>query len=109
MSRAIKQFRRDVKVRAILSYADGKFHKGVIYAASNLKYYGLTSANVADFWVLNDDGTYIKKSRGGGKGLKGEYRKRSQKHRFLMVFDKKLNVLWKEQKWVNPEKDKNST
>ena len=104
VSRAIKQFRRDVKVRAILSYADGKFHKGVIYAASNFKYYGLTSANVADFWILNDDGTYTKKSRGGGKGLKGEYRKRSQKHRFLMVFDKKLNVLWKEQKWINPEK-----
>ena len=91
-------------MKAILSYADGKFHKGVIYAASNFKYYGLTSANVSDFWILNDDGTYTKKSRGGGKGLKGEYRKRSQKHRFLMVFDKKLNVLWKEQKWINPEK-----
>jgi hypothetical protein len=53
---------------------------------------------------LNDDGSYTKKSRGGGKGLKGEYRKRSQKHRFLMVFDKKLDVKWKEEKWVNPEK-----
>lgn len=103
VSKAIKQFRKDIKVRAILSYADGQFHKGVIYAASNFKYYGMTSANVADFWILNDDGTYTKKSRGGGKGLKGEYRKRSQKHRFLMVFDKSLKVLWKEEKWTNPQ------
>jgi len=30
------------------------------------------------------------------KGLSGEWRPRSRKHRFVMVFDKTLNVKWEE-------------
>jgi len=98
VSRAIKQFRKDVKVKAILSYADNDFHRGVIYRACNFRYYGLTDKK-KDFYYL--DGT--KHSRGKTKDSAGEWRERSRKHRFLMVFDKNLKVLWEEQKWVNPE------
>ena len=43
LSRSIKELRNSVDVRSILSYADDDHHKGVTYAASNFKYYGLTT------------------------------------------------------------------
>lgn len=42
VSRAIKQLRKETKVRCILSYADSDYHQGIVYKASNFKYYGLT-------------------------------------------------------------------
>lgn len=93
VSRTIKKLKRDFYVRAILSYADNDWHKGTVYKACNFTYYGLT-AQKKDFWILNDDGTYTKHSRGKTKGINGEWRPRSQKHRFLMMFDKKLSCLW---------------
>ena len=94
VSRCIKKFRKDTSVRAILSYADSKHHTGIIYRACNFQYYGLTDPK-KDFYYA--DGT--KHSRGSVKGSEGEWRDRSRKHRYLMVFDKTLNVLWEEQKY----------
>jgi hypothetical protein len=98
VSRCIKKFRKDTEVKAILSYADSSHHSGIIYRATNFKYYGMSESK-KDFYY--EDGT--KHSRGPIKGLKGEWRERSRKHRYLMVFDKELEkkLTWKEEKWIN--------
>jgi|TARA_Y100000310_G_scaffold335469_1_gene417624 hypothetical protein len=93
VSRAIRQLRKGTQVKVILSYADADFHNGTVYKACNFDYYGL-SAPKKDFWIEQPDGTYKKHSRGKTKGVKGEWRPRSRKHRYLIVFDKKLNVRW---------------
>jgi len=49
----------------------------------------------SDFWIKQNDGTYIKHNRGATKHLEGEWRPRSRKHRFLKVFDNTLEVKWK--------------
>ena len=102
MSKAIRQFRRDTEVKAILSYADSDHHSGTIYRACNFKYYGLT-ARKKDFYY--SDGT--KHSRGKVKGSEGEWKDRSRKHRYLMVFDKDLQkrLTWKEESWYNNQDD----
>jgi len=89
VARAIKQLRKDTKVRAIISYADSNFHGGTIYRACNFKYCGLSDRK-KDFYFA--DGT--KHSRGSVKGEEGEWKDRSQKHRYVMVFDKSLDLLW---------------
>jgi hypothetical protein len=89
VSRTIKQLRKDTEVRAIISYADSDFHGGTIYRACNFTYAGLTDAK-KDFYYA--DGT--KHSRGKVKGVEGEWRERSRKHRYVMMFDKKLDLLW---------------
>jgi len=98
VSRCIKRFRKDARVRCILSYADANHHSGVIYRACNFSYYGLTDPK-KDFYY--SDGT--KHSRGSVKGSDGEWKERSRKHRYLMIFDKNLkeSLTWKEQKWYN--------
>jgi hypothetical protein len=93
ISKAIRELRRDTEVKVILSYADSEFHEGTVYKACNFDYYGL-SAPKKDFWIENPDGTFKKHSRGKTKNVKGEWRTRSRKHRYLMIFDKILNVLW---------------
>jgi hypothetical protein len=94
VSRCIRRFRKDATVRAILSYADSSKHTGVIYRACNFQYYGMTSPK-KDFYYA--DGT--KHSRGKVKGAEGEWKERTRKHRYLMIFDKELE---KKLKW---EKD----
>ena len=96
LSRCIRRFRKDATVRAILSYADANHHTGVIYRACNFQYYGLTDPK-KDFYYA--DGT--KHSRGSIRGADGEWRDRSRKHRYLMVFEKGLNPLWKQEKYGN--------
>ena len=98
VSRCIKRFRKDANVRCILSYADSSRHNGTIYRACNFKYYSLSDAK-KDFYY--SDGT--KHSRGSVKGADGEWRDRSRKHRYLMIFDKELKkrLTWKEEKWYN--------
>ena len=98
VSRSIRKLKKSLNVRSILSYADEDFHNGTVYAASNFKYYGLTAAK-SDFWIKQCDGSFKKHSRGKVKGLDGEWRPRTRKHRFLITYDKKLNWLWHEQKW----------
>lgn len=90
VSRCIKRFRKDVNVRAILTYADSNIHSGTIYRACNFTYFGLTDPK-KDFYYA--DGT--KHSRGSVKGVEGEWRDRSRKHRFMIVYDKSLTVKWK--------------
>jgi hypothetical protein len=77
-----------------------------IYRACNFKYYGLTEKR-SDFWIKQPDGSFIKHSRGKTKGVDGEWRERSRKHRFLLVYDRNLTVLWKEvdYKKYNESKD----
>ena len=106
VSRCIKRFRKDAAVSAILSYADANHHSGIIYRACNFSYYGLTNSK-KDFYYA--DGT--KHSRGSVKGAEGEWRDRSRKHRYLMVFDKDLKkrLTWKEEKWYNNQDDTNSS
>jgi hypothetical protein len=96
VSRCIKRFRKDAAVRAILSYADSNHHSGTIYRACNFKYYGLTDPK-KDFYYA--DGT--KHSRGSIRGIDGEWRDRSRKHRYLMVFEKQLKkrLTWEEKRW----------
>ena len=89
VSRSIRQLRKDTEVKAIISYADSDFHNGTIYRACNFKYYGLTDAK-KDFYYA--DGT--KHSRGKIKGAAGEWKERSRKHRYVMMFDKNLKLLW---------------
>jgi hypothetical protein len=102
VSRCIRRFKKDATVRAILSYADSNHHTGVIYRACNFTYYGLTDPK-KDFYYA--DGT--KHSRGSVKGIEGEWKERSRKHRYLMVFDKDLQkrLTWKEEKWYNNQGD----
>jgi hypothetical protein len=96
LSRCIRRFKKDANVSAILSYADSTRHNGIIYRACNFKYYGLTDSK-KDFYYA--DGT--KHSRGSIRGSDGEWRDRSRKHRYLMVFDKTLKerLTWKEESW----------
>jgi len=96
VSRCIRRFRKDTSVRAILSYADSHHHTGTIYRACNFQYYGLTDPK-KDFYYA--DGT--KHSRGSVRGIDGEWRDRSRKHRYLMVFEKDLKILWKPEKYGN--------
>lgn len=96
VSRCIKMLRAEENVRAIISYADTEFHTGYIYQALNFKYYGLTAPR-KDFWVKQDNGTYKKQSRGKTHGVDGQWRPRSRKHRYLLVFDRSLNIKWKEE------------
>ena len=96
LARAIKMLRKETEVRALISYADSDYHHGYIYQATNFKYYGLTAAR-SDFWVRQPDGSFKKQSRGKTKGVDGEWRARSRKHRYLLVYDKSLTTLWKKE------------
>ena len=89
VSKAIKRLRKDTEVKAIISYADSDYHSGTIYRACNFRYCGLSEPK-KDFYFA--DGT--KHSRGSVKGCDGEWKDRSRKHRYVMVFDKSLNLLW---------------
>ena len=96
VSRCIRSLRKTVEVRSILSYADDDYHSGTVYKACNFRYYGLTDKK-KDFWILQQDGSYIKHTRGKTKGVKGEWRDRSRKHRYVLQYDKGL-----EMRWVSP-------
>jgi hypothetical protein len=89
VSKAIKRLRKETEVKAIISYADSDYHSGTIYRACNFRYCGLSEPK-KDFYFA--DGT--KHSRGSVKGCDGEWKDRSRKHRYVMVFDKKLKLLW---------------
>jgi len=89
VSRAIKRLRNETEVRAIISYADSDHHGGTIYRACNFRYCGLSDPK-KDFYF--DDGS--KHSRGKIGDAEGEWRDRSRKHRYVMTFDKSLNLLW---------------
>jgi hypothetical protein len=58
VSRCIRRFRKDARVRAILSYADFNHHTGVIYRACNFQVLRLTDKK-SDFWIKQPDGSFI--------------------------------------------------
>jgi len=89
VSKAIRRLRKETSVRGIISYADSDHHTGTIYRACNFRYCGLSEPK-KDFYFA--DGT--KHSRGKIKGAKGEWKDRSRKHRYVMIFDKSLELLW---------------
>lgn len=89
VSKAIRRLRKETNVRGIISYADSDHHSGTIYRACNFRYCGLSEPK-KDFYFA--DGT--KHSRGSIKGSDGEWRDRSRKHRYVMIFDKTLELLW---------------
>jgi len=89
VSKAIRRLRKETSVRGIISYADSDHHTGTIYRACNFRYCGLSEPK-KDFYFA--DGT--KHSRGKIKGAKGEWKERSRKHRYVMIFDKSLELLW---------------
>ena len=95
LARTLKMLRQDVRPRAVITYADAEYHHGYIYQACNFTYHGLT-AKKTDAWVKQPDGTFKKCGRGRprGENVIVEWRPRSRKHRYLMVYDKKLKTLW---------------
>lgn len=95
LSGSIRLLRKYKKVVALLTYADSEYHTGYVYQACSFKYYGLT-AQKKDFFVLQQDGSYKKLQRGKCKHLKGEWRDKSRKHRYLIIYDKGLKTLWEE-------------
>lgn len=91
VAQSIKQLRAKTNVRAIISYADQSFHAGTIYAATNFTYCGLSAEK---FDYVDETGRPV--SRGSSKhGTKP----RTRKHRFVMIFDKEIELKWGKQKW----------
>lgn len=93
VSRCLRFLRRDNHVRAVLSYADSQFHTGTVYKALGFGYFGLSSPK-NDYFVPDEAGVFQKLSRGPTTGVVGEWRKRSQKHRYLLMYDKSLTPKW---------------
>lgn len=93
VSSALRQLRKDTKVRCVLSYADADHHSGTVYRACNFEYYGLTEEK-KDFFIETPQG-YKKHQRGPTKGVVGEWRPRSRKHRFVIMYDKELKTKMK--------------
>lgn len=104
VARTLKILRKETLVRCVLSYADSQYHTGTIYAALNFKYYGLTEQK-CDYFIVQQDGTERKHSRGKMSHLPGVWRPRTRKHRFLLLCDTSLNILWKEQEWKRKGSD----
>lgn len=95
LARAIKLLRQTTQVRALLSYADSKYHSGTLYQATNFKYYGLTA--LKKDWKPDNNKPL---SRGAGQstgGLAGCWVPRTRKHRYLTTYSKKLTPKWVEQ------------
>lgn len=100
LSRATRLLVRDADPRMVLAYSDSTLHTGVIYAASGWSYHGLSDARI-DFYKKEIDGTYKKVTRGKVRNLSGEWRPRSQKHRFTKVFKSDVKIKWAVVKWTN--------
>jgi hypothetical protein len=95
LSGSIKLLRKIKKVVALLTYADSDHHTGFVYQACNFKYYGLTSPK-KDFFSVQKDGSLKKVQRGKIRNLEGEWRDKSQKHRYLIIYDPNLKTIWEE-------------
>lgn len=80
-------------IKAVITLADASRHVGSIYQVCNFKYYGTTDRKT-DFYLA--DGT--KNPRGKVSDKHGVWIERPKKHRYCYLLDKKLKVLYKEQK-----------
>ena len=101
---SIKLLRKKIKVVAILSYADSEHHNGYIYQACNFEYYGLTSPK-KDFYIDLGNGNTKKLQRGKCRHLKGNWVDKSQKHRYLLIYDKYLKSKWIKQPYPKGEQN----
>lgn len=93
LAHSINILRKKRKVRALITYADSSKHTGIVYQACNFKYYGLTDLK-KDFFING-----VIQERGKTKGLGGFWKPRTQKHKYLFVFDKTLKINWIEKKY----------
>jgi len=92
VGKSLRQLKHKYKARAVISYADSSLHNGGIYRACNFIYCGLTTPK-KDFYINGK-----KQERGKTKGIVGgEWRDRPRKHRFIIIYDKKLRKMLK---WV---------
>ena len=109
LSRAIHKLRSTENVKLLLSYADSSLHDGKMYQAFGFKYYGLT-AKKTDFYeeVVDVFGNvyYKKKNRGKTRGVKGVWKPRPRKHRYLKIYYRpwRKRLRWKEQPYPKDEK-----
>ena len=94
LKKSIARFCCEKEVRALFAYADPAFETGDVYIKADFTCFGLT-AKRRDFYIKQDDGTFIKQNRGKTKGVEGEWRPRSQKLRFLLIRDVSLRTKWK--------------
>ena len=79
---SLKLLRKFNNVVGVVTLADSKVgHVGTIYKASGFKYLGL-SAPKKDFYINGKI-----QQRGKVKGIDGEWRDRSQKHKFVLTFN----------------------
>lgn len=101
LGRAIKALRRSGECKALITYADSTFHYGALYQATNFVYCGLTTQK-KDFWTENESGEWKIKERGKTKGVSGEWRDRPRKHRYVMVFEKKMQLKWEPCPYIKP-------
>lgn len=90
---SLKLLRREEYVRAVISYATSDRHVGYVYQATNWTYCGLT-AKRKDFWVNGKI-----QERGKTKGVDGIWVGRPQRHRYIMVYDDSLELLWDVQEY----------
>lgn len=97
VARGIKYIKRKYHPRAIISYADSKYHCGYIYQATNWGYYGLTAPK--NDYVINGK----IQQRGSVKGKNGQWVARPRKHRYAIVFDKTLDMKWEKQPYPKEE------
>jgi GNAT superfamily N-acetyltransferase len=95
IGRSIKLLRKLKPVRAVITYAESTRHYGAVYQATNFIYCG-TSTPKKDFYLA--DGT--KQERGKTKGVAGSWVNRPLKHRYVMLFDKTLNLKWVRKPYV---------
>lgn len=80
-------------IRAVITLADSSRHVGSIYQVCNFKYYGLTERKT-DFYSI--DG--YKNPRGATNNWHGVWVERPRKHRYCYLLDKRLQVLYREEK-----------
>lgn len=99
IGKSLRQLKKDRPVRAIISYATSNMHVGYVYQATNWTYCGLTDKK-KDFWV----GGKIQE-RGKTKGKDGVWVGRPQRHRYILVDDKELDLKWEKQPYPKANED----
>lgn len=90
VANSIKLLKKDTNVRALISYATSDRHVGYVYQATNFKYFGLTAPK-KDFWVNGKI-----QERGSTKDKEGVWVPRPRKHRYALVYDRKLDIKWEQ-------------
>ena len=88
VSGSIRLLSRTTPTKSVIAYSDSDRHVGAVYQAANFTYCGMTDAK-KDFFVGG-----MVQERGRVAGVGGEWRQRPRKHRYIILLDKRLNLLW---------------